>query len=81
MEKYSTIILIVVFVGLCIVRLGSNSKLINWGSKAGIYGILILIINYFIPQYAVAWNLITVGFVTLLGGPGMMTLYMIRILG
>lgn len=70
-------------IGLCTLGLIgelTTSKLLKWLIKVCFSGIMIIVMNCLLPQYMIAFNLYTVGFSTLLGVPGLMTLYMLQML-
>lgn len=76
-------LLLWVGVGLGILGLMSevtHIRLIKWGLRMGIGGLMMIVMNSLLPQYMVSLNLYTLGFSTLLGIPGTMTLYVLQMI-
>ena len=70
-------------IGLCTLGLigeMTKSQLLKWFVKVCFSGVMIIVMNCLLPQYMINFNWYTLGFSTLLGIPGLMTLYMFQIL-
>ena len=78
MEEYRVwIVCGVIFMLLC-VRFMVSNRIIRWLAKSGLCSSLMIGVNMLVPVYAVAVNLYTIGVATLLGVPGVMTMYIIK---
>ena len=80
MEQYGIWLLIAVICILCVMRILGRNILIRWIGKAGICGALILVLNALLPQYAIAFNGYTFGFAAVMGMPGVMTMYIVKMI-
>lgn len=68
-------------IGLCVLGLIgeiAKSRFVRWMIRICFASIMIIVMNCLLPQYMIGFNLYTVGFSTLLGVPGLMTLYIFR---
>ena len=63
---------------LSVLKMVVGSKVISIINRGLTGGLMIVVLNCLLPQYIVAVNLFTIGFVTLFGLPGIMTLYMFQ---
>lgn len=78
MEEYRVwIVCGVIFMLLC-VRFLVKNRIIRWIAKSGLCSSLMVGVNMLVPVYAVAVNLYTIGVATLLGVPGVMTMYIVK---
>ena len=69
--------------GLCILGLigeVTKSQVLKWIIRMCFSGLMIIVMNCLLPQYRIGFNLYTVGFSTLLGVPGVMTLYLFKMI-
>lgn len=76
-------LLLGVFIGICILALigtMTNSKLIHFMTRGCISSVMILVMNCLMPQYMIGFNLYTIMFSTVLGLPGLMTLYVFQMI-
>lgn len=70
-------------IGLAVIGLVGEmykSKWVIWLRRLGVGSLMIIVMNCLVPQYMISFNWYTVGFSTLLGIPGVMTLYVMRML-
>lgn len=70
-------------IGLCTLGLLgeiTKNRLIKWVIRMCFTSLMIIVMNCLLPQYMIGFNLYTVGFSSLLGVPGLMTLYMLRMI-
>ena len=75
-------LIVSIVVGICILALigiVTRSKIIGILTRIAISCMMIIVMNCLLPQYMIAVNLYTVGFSTLLGVPGLMTLYLLQV--
>lgn len=63
---------------LYVLKVVIKSKIINILTRVCVSVLMITVLNCLLPQYMVALNVYTVGFVTCLGLPGVMTLFMLQ---
>ncbi len=63
---------------LCVLKAVMKSKVISILTRVCVSVLMITVLNCLLPQYMVALNIYTVGFVTCLGLPGVMTLFMLQ---
>lgn len=69
--------------GLCVLGLVgelAKNSIVKWLIRVCFSGLMIIVMNCLLPQYTVGFNLYTVGFSTLLGIPGLMTLYVVNMI-
>lgn len=57
-----------------------KNKIIYWISRAGMGALMIIVMNVLLPQSEIGFNLYTIGFSTLLGLPGVMTMYLFKLM-
>ena len=80
MEPYRLWIVGGVFFLLLALRVLAKNSILRWTAKTGLCSTLIIGMNTLIPTYAVALNIYTIAFAAILGFPGVMTLYMMRMI-
>lgn len=66
--------------GLILVDVLVKNKIVRFVCKGCLSSIEIVIMNCLLTQYAIGLNLFTVLFSTLLGIPGLMTLYVLKMM-
>lgn len=70
---------VLVLVGiLCVLKVVIRSKLLDLLTRICVGVLMISVLNCLLPHYMIALNIYTVGFVTCLGLPGVMTLFMLQ---
>ena len=75
--------MILLAIGLCTLWLIgelTKSQIVKWLIRVCFSGVMIIIMNCLLPQYMINLNLYTLGFSTLLGVPGLMTLYVFQMI-
>lgn len=81
MDRRSKMIWLVI--GVCTLGLIgeiTKSQIVKWLIRVCFSGFMIIVMNCILPQYMIGFNLYTVGFSTLLGVPGLMTLYVFQMI-
>ena len=76
-------LLIGIMIGICLLALlavVTKSKLLSVLTRMGMSGIMIIVMNCLLPQYMIGFNIYTLGFSSLLGLPGLMTLYLLKMI-
>lgn len=66
--------------GLFLVEMLIKNKIVQFVCKGCLSSIGIVLMNCLLTQYAIGLNLFTVLFSTLLGIPGLMTLYLLKMM-
>lgn len=79
MENYLVIGVIVVIVGFAFIGSIIRNKLMCGVAKGGAWSLLIVVINYILPQFAIGFNLYTIGVAMVLGLPGIMSMYLLQL--
>ncbi|MBU3804028.1 MAG: pro-sigmaK processing inhibitor BofA family protein [Candidatus Cellulosilyticum pullistercoris] len=75
--------MILLAIGLCTLWLIgelTKSQIVKWLIRVCFSGVMMIIMNCLLPQYMINLNLYTLGFSTLLGVPGLMTLYVFQMI-
>lgn len=70
-------------IGLCMLWLVgemTKSQIVKWLIRVCFSGVMMIVMNCLLPQYAIGLNLYTMSFSTLLGIPGLMTLYVLKMI-
>ena len=65
---------------LILLGLMVKNKIIYWISRAGMGALMIIIMNVLLPRYMIGFNPYTIAFSTILGLPGVMTLYLFKVM-
>ena len=76
-------LLLSVFIVICVLLLLSamtKSKLMDFVARGFIGSVMIVVMNCLLPQYVIGLSFYTVGFTAILGMPGLMTLYIFRMI-
>lgn len=79
MEKYLVIGVITVILGFAFIGSIIRNKMMCGVAKGGVCSLLIVVINYIIPQFAIGFNLCTIGVAMILGLPGVMSMYLLQL--
>lgn len=66
--------------GLGLISELSQNKVIKWCVKIGFGSVMLMVMNYLLPQYNVGFNVYTIGISTILGIPGVMMLYVVQMI-
>ena len=75
--------MILLAIGLCTLWLIgelTKSQIVKWLIRVCFSSVMMIIMNCLLPQYMINLNLYTLGFSTLLGVPGLMTLYVFQMI-
>ena len=75
------LIVVMLVIGVLeLIAILTKSKIMEYVTRVGLSAMMIVVMNYLLPQYMIGFNIYTIGFSTLLGMPGLMTLYVLEML-
>lgn len=80
MEQYRLWIVGGVFFLLLAVRITTKNIVLRWTAKTGLCSAMMMGINTLLPTCSVALNLYTIAFASVLGLPGVMTMYIVKMM-